>query len=59
MPGELLIADINGCVKIPFELDPGVVLQKAQEIRDRENKMMNFAAQTDFRYEKLEEFLKK
>ncbi len=38
-PGDLLVADRDGCTKIPAGHDPAVVLDKAREIRDREAEM--------------------
>jgi len=55
-PGELLIADMDGCVKIPAGVDPEAVLQKAREIRDREKEMFDFVIKPGLTMKKLEEF---
>ncbi len=36
LPGELLIADEDGCTRVPRDLDPVEVLQKAREMKARE-----------------------
>ena len=55
-PGELLIADMDGCVKVPEGMDPEVILQKAHEIRDREKEMFDFVNKSGFTMEKMREF---
>ena len=35
-PGELLIADLDGCTKIPLGLDPNKIANIAKEIQIRE-----------------------
>ncbi len=35
-PGELLIADLDGCTKIPLEVDPNKIANIAKEIQIRE-----------------------
>ncbi len=55
-PGELLIADMDGCVKVPAGIDPGVVLQKAHEIRDREKELFDFVSKPGFTMKKMKEF---
>ena len=38
-PGELMVADTDGCTKVPAGFDLDVLLKKAREIRARENKL--------------------
>ena len=51
LPGELLIADEDGCTKIPHGHDPAVVLEMAKEIRAREMKGRDFITGPDFTIE--------
>ena len=57
-PGELLVADLEGCVKIPEGHDPAAVLEKAREIREREAKLHTLFRDPEFTRAKLAEFLK-
>ena len=41
-PDELLVADLNGCTKVPAGTDLGAVLDKAKEIIDRERERHAF-----------------
>ena len=38
-PGDLLVCDNDGCTKIPAEHDPEDILRKADEIREREQRI--------------------
>ena len=51
LPGELLIADEDGCTKIPHGYDPAVVLETAREIRAREQKNRAFFTSPTFSIE--------
>ena len=51
LPGELLIADEDGCTKIPHGYDPAVVLETAREIRAREMEGRAFITGPDFSVE--------
>ena len=57
-PNELLIADMDGCVKVPAGLNPALVLDKAKEIFEREGKLHAFMRKPGLNQEKLREFLK-
>ena len=48
LSGELLIADEDGCTKIPHGLDPALVLEAARDIRESEQKSRAFFAGPDF-----------
>jgi regulator of RNase E activity RraA len=39
-PGELIVADTDGCTSIPRDMDPAVVLEYARRIREREAETM-------------------
>ena len=51
LPGELLIADEDGCTKIPHGYDPAVVLETARDIRVRETEHRTFITGPDFTVE--------
>ena len=51
LPGELLIADEDGCTKIPQGHDPAVVLETARDIRAREQKNRVFFTSPTFSIE--------
>ncbi len=51
LPGELLIADEDGCTKIPHGHDPSEVLETARDIRARERKSRAFFTSPDFTIE--------
>jgi len=57
-PGELLVADLEGCVKIPAGHDAAAVLDKAREIREREANLHAFLRAPGFTRAKFSEFLK-
>ena len=57
-PGELLVADMDGCVKVPAGHDPAEVLEKAREIRAREQKSQAIYSEPGFTNAKLKEHLK-
>ena len=54
-PGEIVIADTDGCTKIPMWADPKDVLQKAQEVRQMEQKIFEVIERPGMTYEKLKE----
>ena len=47
-PGELVVADEDGCTKIPSGYDPGEVVRLACGIRAREEEMADFIARPGF-----------
>ena len=54
-PGEVMIADTDGCTKIPRGHDPEVVLAKAGEIREREQANQAIAARPGMTYARYRE----
>ena len=56
-PNELLIADMDGCVKIPAGHDAAAVLEKAKEIRETEGETQAFMRKPGLTQAKLKEFL--
>ena len=53
-PGDLMLADGDGCVRIPVE-HAGDILRLAGEIRDREARIFEFYRSPDFTVEKMRE----
>ena len=51
-PGELIVADTDGCTTIPRDLDPEVVLEYARDIRKREVEVMSGYLDPGFTFEK-------
>ena len=51
-PGELIVADEDGCTTIPRNIDPTVVLEHARIIRDREAEAIERHLDPSFDYEK-------
>jgi len=56
-PNELLIADTDGCVKVPAGHDAAAVLEKAKEIRETEAEIQAFMRKPGLTQAKLKEFL--
>ena len=52
-PGEIIIADMDGCAKIPIWADPKEVLQKAKEVRQMEQEIFEVIERPGMTYEKL------
>lgn len=52
-PGEIIIADMDGCTKIPMWADPKEVLQKAKEVRQMEQEIFEVIERPGMTYEKL------
>ncbi len=53
-PGDLIVADADGCVRVPVEHAPDI-LRLAGEVRDRETALHAFYQSPDFTIEKLRE----
>ena len=49
-PGEVIVADLDGCTKIPLGHDPEVILAKAQEVREREQSLHEVLRQPGMTY---------
>ena len=49
-PGEVMIADLDGCTKIPLGHDPEVILAKAREVREREQALHEVLRQPEMTY---------
>lgn len=47
-PGDLLVADEDGCTKIPCEVDPAIVLEKSRVIEAREKELHNYVESSEF-----------
>ena len=56
-PGELLVADLDGCTKIPAGTDLGAVLDKASEIRDRERDLHAFLSKPGVTQAEIKDYL--
>ena len=56
MPGELLVADGDGCTKVPAGMDAADVLQAAREIRAFESTVRELAASPDFTLQQYREW---
>lgn len=54
-PNDLLICDRDGVTRIPNDMDPAVVLDKAREIREREQSYMKIARQPGMTWAKLKQ----
>ena len=52
-PGEIIIADMDGCTKIHIWADPKEVLQKAKEVRQMEQEIFEVIERPGMTYEKL------
>jgi len=50
-PGELIVADEDGCTTIPRHLDPAVVLEYAGRIRERETEVIERLLNPSLNYE--------
>ena len=51
-PGDLLVADDDGCTKVPSDLDPDEILGIAREIQGREQRSMAMVNEPGFTIEK-------
>ena len=51
-PGDLLIADLNGCTKIAGDISLDKLIETSYEIRDREKRFQEMCLQPGFNYEK-------
>ena len=51
-PGDLLIADLNGCTKIPADIPLDKLIETSYTIRDREQRFQEMCRQPGFNYEK-------
>ena len=51
-PGDLLIADLNGCTKIAGDIPSDKLIETSYEIRDREQRFQEMCRQSGFNYEK-------
>lgn len=51
-PGELIVADTDGCTTIPTGLDPTVVLEHARRIREHEAEVITGYLDPSFNFEK-------
>lgn len=51
-PGELIVADKDGCTTIPRNLDPTIVLEYASRIREREAEVIEGYLDPSFNFEK-------
>ena len=51
-PGDLLIADLNGCTKIDADLPLDKLIETSYTIRDREQRFQEMCRQPGFNYEK-------
>ena len=51
-PGELIVADTDGCTKIPLGHDPAAVVEHARKIRESETKSIASNLSPSFSYEK-------
>lgn len=52
-PMDILVCDRDGVTRIPSDMDPDVVLDKAREIRERERGYQKIAEQPGMNWEKL------
>ena len=50
-PGEIIVADADGCTKIPFDVGPAAILEQARKVREREAKNMASYLAPSFSYE--------
>ena len=54
-PGEIVLADLDGCTKIPHGTDPDDVLKHARRVREMEQGMFELYRQTGMTNAKLKE----
>jgi regulator of RNase E activity RraA len=58
-PGDLLVADMDGCTKIPSSFDPAALLEKCRQIRKKEQSFQEFTRQPGFSVAKWKKYRKK
>ncbi len=54
-PGEVIVADLDGCAKIPHGTDPKAVLEQAHAIREQERKLFELYEQPGMTHAKFKE----